>query len=157
MWETQHNNADLDCFKTLILQETLKTQNQHQEELILCICGSHTSVPIRWMCKKQTSVSHCSTEAETISLGAGLRMDGTPALTLWDLVIEVFHSVPNRTDGPNREPRGNPLAIVKPNMHKPIPIKHTTTSFQQSLITIHQIQLILVPVLCCTSLRTMKR
>ena len=29
---TQHNNADLDCFKTLILQETLKTQNQHQEE-----------------------------------------------------------------------------------------------------------------------------
>ena len=30
--ETQHNNADLDCFKTLILQETLKTQNQHQEE-----------------------------------------------------------------------------------------------------------------------------
>ena len=30
-WERQHNNADLDCFKTLILQETLKTQNQHQE------------------------------------------------------------------------------------------------------------------------------
>ena len=25
------SNADLDCFKTLILQETLKTQNQHQE------------------------------------------------------------------------------------------------------------------------------
>ena len=24
--ETQHNNADQDCFKTLILQETLKTQ-----------------------------------------------------------------------------------------------------------------------------------
>ena len=32
MLETQHNNADLDCFKTLILQETLKTQNQPQEE-----------------------------------------------------------------------------------------------------------------------------
>ena len=27
-----HNNAEKDCFKTLILQETLKTQNQHQEE-----------------------------------------------------------------------------------------------------------------------------
>ena len=30
--ETQHSNADLDCFKTLILQETLKTQHQHQVE-----------------------------------------------------------------------------------------------------------------------------
>ena len=46
------------------------------------------------MCKKQTSVSHSSTEAEIISLDAGLHMDGIPALTLWDLVIEVFHSVP---------------------------------------------------------------
>ena len=28
----------------------------------LCIFGSHTFVPISWMCKKQTSVSHSSTE-----------------------------------------------------------------------------------------------
>ena len=47
-----------------------------------------------------------STEAEIISLDAGLLMDSIPALTLWDLVIEVFHSVPNRTDGPEREPWG---------------------------------------------------
>ena len=46
-------------------------------------------------------------------------------LTLWDLVMKVFHSVPNRTDGPKREPRGNPSAVVKPNMHNSIPIKHT--------------------------------
>ena len=77
------------------------------------------------MCKKQTSVSHSSTEAEIISLDAGFRMDGIPAPTLWDLVIEVFHSVPNRTDGPKREPRGNPSAVVKPNMHNSIPVKHT--------------------------------
>ena len=32
MWETQHNGAGLDYFKTLILQEISKTQNQHQEE-----------------------------------------------------------------------------------------------------------------------------
>ena len=49
---------------------------------ILCIFGSHTSVPISWMCKKQTSVSHSSTESEIISLDAGLRMDGIPALDL---------------------------------------------------------------------------
>ena len=44
------------------------------------------------MCKKQTSISHSSTEAELISLDAGLRMDGIPALDLLDLVFEVFHS-----------------------------------------------------------------
>ena len=52
-------------------------------------------------------------------------MDGIPALTLWDLAIEVFHSVPNKTDGPKRELLGNPSAIVNTNMHNSIPIKHT--------------------------------
>ena len=52
-----------------------------------CVFGSHTFVPISWMCKKQTSVSHCSTESEIISLDAGLRLDGIPALDLWDLIV----------------------------------------------------------------------
>ena len=69
---------------------------------ILCIFGCYTFVPISWMCKKQTSVSHGSTEAALISLDAGLRMVGIPALDLWDLVIEVFHSVPHKADGPKR-------------------------------------------------------
>ena len=74
---------------------------------ILCIFGSHTFVPISWMWKKQTSVSHSSTEAAFISLAAGLRMDGIPALDLWDLVIEVFHSSPNQINKTKdvREPR----------------------------------------------------
>ena len=33
----------------------------------LCVFGSHTFVPISWMCKKQTSVSHSPTELEIIS------------------------------------------------------------------------------------------
>ena len=49
------------------------------------------------MCKKQTSVSHSSTESEKISLDAGLSMDGIPALDLWDVVIEVLHSSDSRT------------------------------------------------------------
>ena len=65
---------------------------------LLCISGSHTFVQTSWMCKKQTSVSHSSTEAEIISLDAGLRMDGISALDLWDLVIEVFHSSPNQSN-----------------------------------------------------------
>ena len=50
----------------------------------LCTFGCQTFVPVRWMCKKQTSVSHSTTESEIISLDAGLRMDGIPALDLWD-------------------------------------------------------------------------
>ena len=78
---------------TLILPEILKTQSPPQGK-ILCTFGSRTFVPIRWMCKKQTSVSHSSTESEVMSLDAGLRMEGIPALDLWDLVIEVLQFLP---------------------------------------------------------------
>ena len=42
---------------------------------ILCIFGRRTFVSMSRMCKKQTSVSHSSTESEVTSLNAGLRMD----------------------------------------------------------------------------------
>ena len=125
MWETQTaQQCRLGLFQDSDFAGDLE-DSESTSGGILCIFGSHTFVPISWMCKKQTSVSHSSTEGEIISLDAGLRMDGIPALTLWDLVIEVFHSVPNRTDGPKREPRRKPSAVVKPNMHNPIPIEHT--------------------------------
>ena len=92
---------------------------------VVCIFGSHTFVPTSWMCKKQTSVSHSFIEAEIIYLDAGLRMDGIHALTLWDLVIEVFHSVPNKIGQPKEEFRRDPLQATEPNMHKPIQFKHT--------------------------------
>ena len=53
----------------------------------LCVFGSHTFVPISWMCKKQTSVSHSSTESEINSLDTGLRLDGLPTVELWDLIF----------------------------------------------------------------------
>ena len=89
MWETLHNNADWDCFKTSILRGNLE-DSKSTSCGTLCVCGSHTFVPISWMCKKQTSVSHSSTESEIISLDAGLRMDGKPALDLWDLIVTVL-------------------------------------------------------------------
>ena len=46
----------------------------------MCILGSRTFVPVSWMCKKQTSVSHGSTEPEVVSLDAGLRLDGIPSI-----------------------------------------------------------------------------
>ena len=88
--------------------------------VILSIFGSHTFVPISWMRKKQASVAHSSTEAEVTSLGAGLRMDGIPALDLWDLVIEVFDSSPNQTNKTKdvREPRRNLSATLQSKMRK---------------------------------------
>ena len=40
--------------------------------------------------RSKTSVSHSSTESEIISLDAGLRLDGIPALDLWDLIVLVL-------------------------------------------------------------------
>ena len=64
----------------------------------LCVFGSHTFVPISWMCKKQTAVSHSSTESEIISLDTGLRLDGLPALELWDLIVSVLGHVSRVSD-----------------------------------------------------------
>ena len=56
------------------------------------------------MCKKHTSVSHSSTESEIISLDAGLRLDGIPALDLWDLIVTVLHGNTYESN----QVRGNP-------------------------------------------------
>ena len=97
MWVILQNNADWDCFKTLTSQEILKIQNPLLEEHC-AFFGSHTFVPISWMCKKQTAVSHSSTESEIISLDTGLRLDGLPALELWDLIVSVLGNVSRVSD-----------------------------------------------------------
>ena len=84
----------------------------------LCIFGSHTFVPISWMCKKQTSVSHSSTESEIISLDTGLRLDGLPALELWDLIVSVFGNISHVSDGTGQPVNGknksyNKIDVVK--------------------------------------------
>ena len=75
MWEILLSKADWDCFKTLTSAGDLE-DSKSTSGGTLCIFGSHTFVPISWMCKKQTAVSHSSTESEIISLAAGLRLDG---------------------------------------------------------------------------------
>ena len=52
-------------------------------------------------------------------------MDGIPALDLRDLVIEVFHSVPNKVGQPKEECRRDLCQATEPNKHKPIQFKHT--------------------------------
>ena len=53
--------------------------------------GPHTFVPLSWLCKKQTAVSHSSTEAEIIALEAVMRMEGLPMLNLWTQVLDTVY------------------------------------------------------------------
>ena len=74
----------------------------------LCVFGSHTFVPISWMCKKQTAVSHSLTESEIISMDTRLRLNGLPALELWDLIVSVFGNISHisdRTGQPDKSQR----------------------------------------------------
>ena len=89
------------------------------------------------MCKKQTSVSHISTESEIISLDAGLRLDGIPALDLWDLIVLVLGNTIQTHDrtgqpvvncdkshGPNKRSQGmfnvsNNVDLVPSNVQFP--------------------------------------
>ena len=48
--------------------------------------------------QEQTAVSHSSTESEIISLDTGLRLDGLPALELWDLIVSVLGNIARVSD-----------------------------------------------------------
>jgi hypothetical protein len=63
----------------------------------LCLVGPRTFVPISWMCKKQGAVSHSSSEAEVIALDAATRLEGIPALLLWEVALQVFPPPTNTT------------------------------------------------------------
>ena len=85
------------CWVILRIQHQLRERGSYEN------LESRTLVPISWMCKKHTSVSHSSTESEIVSLDAGRRVDGLPALDLWDVVTEVFCSS-NSTKSPKTKP-----------------------------------------------------
>ena len=119
MWETLHNNADWDCFRTLSLLEILKTQNRPRVRNPVYLWKSH-------VCSQKLSDSHSSTEFEIISLDAGVRMDGIPALDLWDLVIEVLHSSSNRSKKSKENVTGNLL-------HDTSPRKQTNTQTEAQI------------------------
>ena len=75
------------------------------------------------MCKKQTSVSHSSTEAKIISLDAGSRLDGLLALELWDLIVSVLGNMTQ-----NCKERRDPLLNKRQACSPP----HTIYKLKQS-------------------------
>ena len=79
-----------DCVRT----------NKSTSGCLIALAGPNTFVPIAAICKKQTCVSHSSTESEIIAAELGLRTEALPLLTLWDLVVEVMHGkAPNEGVG----------------------------------------------------------
>ena len=80
----RHSIVDWPCSRILILLVILEDSKSTSGGFFY-VFGSGTFVLVNWMCKKQTSMSHGSTESDIISLDAGLRMDGLLALDLWDM------------------------------------------------------------------------
>ena len=75
IWVILLNNDRLGLFQDSDFARDLE-DSKSTSGGTLCIFGSHTFVPMSWMSKKQTAVSHSSTESEIISLATGLRLDG---------------------------------------------------------------------------------
>ena len=107
MWVILPKKCRLGLFQDSDFAGDLE-DSKSTSEGTLCIFGSHTFVPASWMCKKQTAVSHSSAESEIISLDTGLRLDGLPALKLWDLIVSVLGSVSQISDR-----TGQPVNDVK--------------------------------------------
>ena len=103
--------------------------------------GSHTFVPISWMCKKQTSLSHNSTESEIISLDTGLRLDGLLALELWDLIVSVLGNV-SRVSYGSGEPECDVHKRHKP--HKKIDVMKDIDSVPSNVRSARQEALLYV-------------
>ncbi len=53
----------------------------------MVLVGPNTWFPIMWICKRQTSTSRSTTEAEMVSLATSLFGEAIPALDLWELIL----------------------------------------------------------------------
>ena len=76
-------------------REILRIQNPLLEEHYVSLEVTHLFQQVGCVRNKH---SHSSTESEIISLDTGLRLDGLPALELWDLIVSVFGNVSHVSD-----------------------------------------------------------
>ena len=109
----------------------------------LCVFGSNTFVPISWMCKKQTAFSHSSTESEIISLDTRLRLDGLPALELWDLIVFVLGNisrVSDRSGKPERDDHKHHKSLKKIDVMKDIDVvpSNVQSARQEALLYVFE-------------------
>ena len=105
-WVVLQNNADWDCFKTPILREILRIQNPLLEELCAFLEVIHLFQQVGWVRNKL--------QFHTVQQNpkAGLKLDGIPALNLWDLIVSVLG---NTTQ--NHDRKGRPV-VCPHTIHK---------------------------------------
>ena len=53
----------------------------------MALVGLQSFFPLGWGSKKQTCASHSSVEAEIVALEAAVRVEGLPALDLWEKIF----------------------------------------------------------------------
>ena len=56
--------------------------------IFMALTGPDTFFPLNGVSKKQTCVSHNTPEAESVAANAAVRLEGLPALQLWDTVVK---------------------------------------------------------------------
>ena len=54
----------------------------------MALTSPNTIFPLNGVSKKQTCVSHSTPETEIVAAIAAVRLEGLPALQLWDIVLE---------------------------------------------------------------------
>ena len=69
---------------------------------ILCTFASHTFVPISWVCKRQASVSHSSTESEIIFLEVLHSSSNQPKKSTENVLGNLLHDTPSRQQTKNQ-------------------------------------------------------
>ena len=57
----------------------------------IAIVGPNTFAPVVAQCKKQTCVSHSSTESEIVACEYAVRTEGLQVLTFWEHVVQLMH------------------------------------------------------------------
>ena len=134
MWDILLNNADWNCFRQDSDFAGDLEDSKSTSGCTLCIFGIHTFVPISWMCKKQTAVSHSSTESEIISLDTGLRLDGLPSLELWDLIVSVFGNISHISDRTRKPVNGKSISHNKIDAIKDIVVPSNVQSASQEAL-----------------------
>ena len=105
-----------------ILQEILRIQNLRHEEFYAFLEVIHLFQSVGCV-RNKLQFRYSSTESEIISLDAGLRLDGIPALDLWDLIVAVL----GNTDQNHKE-RGDPFMNKREVRSTP----HTSQKRKQS-------------------------
>ena len=97
MWEILLSNPDWDCFKILTLREILKIQNPLLEEHYVFLEATHLFQLVGCARNKHQFLT-VQQNLKLSLLDTGLRLDGLPALELWDLIVSVFGNISHVSD-----------------------------------------------------------